>query len=439
MTRHPLIPVVFDATRLQSRLHLDAPTGIDRVDLAYLQAFESAHDLQLRLLVRGSLGLRLLTPAAAARLRERLHRWQARQSAAGPTAIDRALWQWLKSPPSADRATSGRESASGFGERIRHLLGAATGQGSRPSPATTGLPPLARTTVYVNTSHGQLYRADYDRWLRQPGLRSLFFVHDLIPLRHPEFSRAAEPARHAARLAMIARHASAVLVNSQATAEDLTAYWRQVGLRQPPVTVLPLGLDARSDLSLPVPRPERPYFVMLGTLEARKNHLLILRLWQRLVATDPATAPRLLLIGRRGWENQAVFNLLDRCPELRGHVRECPGLGDAQVQALLRGARALLNPSFAEGYGLPVAEALALGVPVLASDLPAHREVAGTAAEFLDPLDGPAWQQAILDYAQPQSKRRAAALRALRRYRPPQWPSHFEQVLDRLRSLQVAP
>jgi len=179
--------------------------------------------------------------------------------------------------------------------------------------------------------------------------------------------------------------------------------------------------------------------VMLGTLEARKNHLLMLRLWQRLVATDPAMAPRLLLIGRRGWENQAVFNLLDRCPELRGHVRECPGLNDAQVQALLRGARALLNPSFAEGYGLPVAEALALGVPVLASDLPAHREVAGTAAEFLDPLDGPAWLQAILDYAQPQSKRRSAARRALRRFRPPQWQTHFEQVLDRLRSLQAAP
>ncbi len=105
---------------------------------------------------------------------------------------------------------------------------------------------------------------------------------------------------------------------------------------------------------------------------------------------------------------------------------------------LLSGARALLLPSFAEGYGLPVAEALALGVPVLCSPLPALREVGRDAAEYLDPLDGAAWRAAILDYAQPQSTRRAAQCARLSAWRAPTWAEHFAIVDAGLRDL-VAP
>ena len=77
---------------------------------------------------------------------------------------------------------------------------------------------------------------------------------------------------------------------------------------------------------------------------------------------------------------------------------------------LLRGARALLLPSFAEGFGFPVIEALQLGVPALCSDIAALRETGGAVPEFLDPLDGPGWHQAMLDYAAPRfaAPRRAA-------------------------------
>ena len=110
-----------------------------------------------------------------------------------------------------------------------------------------------------------------------------------------------------------------------------------------------------------------------------------------------------------------MLDLLDRCDALRGLVRGTRRLPDRRVAALLAGARALLFPSFAEGYGLPVAEALALGVPVLCSDLPALREVGGEVPEYLDPLDGAGWRARVLDYAAgpgpPRAPRSSAAAR----------------------------
>src|SRR5205823_1812943 len=138
--------------------------------------------------------------------------------------------------------------------------------------------------------------------------------------------------------------------------------------------VLPYGIEHVASAAADAPiRAAVPYFVVLSTIEPRKNHELLLRLWQRLAERHGAAAPRLVLVGHRGWENDAVFKLLDSLRGNSPHVVECPDLDDAALAAVLRGARALLSPSFAEGFGLPVVEALALGTPAIASDIAAHR------------------------------------------------------------------
>src|ERR1700710_674754 len=101
----------------------------------------------------------------------------------------------------------------------------------------------------------------------------------------------------------------------------------------------------------PPKKSDRPYFLCVGTIEPRKNHLLLLHLWRRMVALHGNRAPRLLIVGKRGWENENVLDLLDRCPALRGHVIELGTVPDSKLTALLRGAQALLMPSFAEGFG----------------------------------------------------------------------------------------
>ena len=117
---------------------------------------------------------------------------------------------------------------------------------------------------------------------------------------------------------------------------------------------------------------------------------------------------------------------------LRGDRRRwCASTGrwpDRELATLLRGARALLFPSFAEGFGLPLAEALALGVPAIASDLPALREVGGEVPDYLDPLDGAAWRAAVLDYARADSAARRAQLARLPAWRAPDWGRHFGVV-----------
>ncbi len=108
-------------------------------------------------------------------------------------------------------------------------------------------------------------------------------------------------------------------------------------------------------------------------------------------------------------------------------------MSDLRVASLLAGARAMLAPSFAEGFGLPLVEALAAGVPVICSDIPVFREIGGGIPDYVDPLDQLGWRDEILDYSLPDSARRAAQLQRLRLWRAPTWPEHFrivESALD---------
>jgi glycosyltransferase involved in cell wall biosynthesis len=102
--------------------------------------------------------------------------------------------------------------------------------------------------------------------------------------------------------------------------------------------------------------------------------------------------------------------------------------GDEELVNILRHARALLYPSFIEGFGLPIAEALSLGAPVIASDLPVFREFAGDVPEYVDPLDGRRWRELIEDYARPDSARRAAQIKRVPMFTAPTWAQHFEKV-----------
>ena len=121
-------------------------------------------------------------------------------------------------------------------------------------------------------------------------------------------------------------------------------------------------------------RPSGSYLLFLGNDKPHKNLDGLLAAWPRVRAAHPDLS--LLLAG--------VAPGRGRCPRASRHSASCP---DADLPALVAGAQVLVQPSFAEGFGLPVIEAQAAGTPVACSDIPALREAAGDAAVFFDPHD----------------------------------------------------
>ena len=289
-----------------------------------------------------------------------------------------------------------------------------------------------KRTLLFNIGHSGLERPGYAAWIARKNLRSLFMVHDLIPITHHEYCRSGELQRHEIRMDAVLRAAAAIVANSQATLDELKAFADSRSLPLPPSAVAHLA-SGISQEAVQVPPPHRsPYFVMLGTIEPRKNHFMMLHIWRSLVERlGHAAVPHLVIIGQRGWECENAVDLLERCEALKGMVTELPSCSDSELASWLGNARALLFPSMTEGYGLPLVEALALRTPVIASDLPVFREIAGNVPDYLDPLDGLGWQEIIEDYSRPDSMLRAAQMDRLENFSPPTWKQHFVAI-DRL-------
>ena len=123
-----------------------------------------------------------------------------------------------------------------------------------------------------------------------------------------------------------------------------------------------------------------------------------------------------------------MVDLLERCEAIHPYIIEKNDASDEEVVSLLAGASALLMPSYAEGFGMPVQEALAIGTPVISTPLPAIREFAGDIPDYAEPHDGVRWLELIEAYAQSHSPQRDAQLNRLTNFRHHTWPEHFERV-----------
>ena len=383
--------IALDLSRLMSRARFVTPTGIDRVELAYARHLltDGGEHCFVAINAVGAIGA--LPQADVARFVEMLE----------------AMWRHGAAPEEAREIEA-------LARRL-HRAALFGGVGELRTRLRTSANP-----VYLLVSHSHLHRRRGIGRLKQAsGARFVCLIHDLIPLDYPHYTGRAQTARHRRRIDTIAALADAVIVNSAATREALKRRME----RDIPIVVAPLGLDLPAEEEAPR-SVERPYFVCLGTIEPRKNQALLLDIWQRLAVEHGQRAPRLLLIGRRGWDSEPIAS---RLAGLSPFVEERADSPDTALVPLLRRARALLFPSFAEGFGLPVIEALANGVPVLCSNLPALRESGDGVPDYLDPADAAAWRAAILDYAV-DSPRRQAQLARLSQWRAPRWDRHLAVV-----------
>lgn len=410
-TRRPR--VLFDAGRLFDRGDREAPTGVDRVCLAYGEWLERRDDIDLVPVAAMRDELRQMPRdrfrAQLSLLRER---WTG---PAQPEAVERRLLKALSAgrgtrsvldtPP--DTARNAPQEAADRGRRaLRRML--------ESTPLTQGL----KDAFYLGVGHTSLNRPGFLSGLVRKGVRPVVMIHDLIPITHPEFCRPGEADRHATRVRTALSQAHRIVVNSGHTQARLAAFAASEGLASPPVLVAPLGLEPVF-LTRGAEPAQPPYFLHVGTIEARKNLAFLLSLWRRLEETLGAQTPSLVLVGRYGWENEAVLDHLQRSPNLQGLVHQASTLPDHGLARLARGATAVLATSCEEGFDLPAIEALSVGTPLIASDIPVHRELA-RGATLVDPLDGPGWISAVRQVLARRTEGPAFAA--------PTWPEHFRAV-----------
>lgn len=290
-----------------------------------------------------------------------------------------------------------------------------------------------RGRIWLNPGHTGLDSQRVADWVRRRDLRLVPLVHDLIPITHPQFCRQGEDERHRQRMRTVLDIASGVVTNSAHTLDALRTFAQDEQRSLPPAAIAWPGTPILP--SVPQRIGIEPSFVILGTIEGRKNHALLLSLWRQLLQErGSAAVPKLLIVGRRGWQADDVFVQLDS-GDFGDRVIEVGALDDRRLADILTNAQALLFPSFAEGYGIPLVEALAAGVPVIASDLPVFREIGQGVPEFLPPDDLDAWRDAVLEYLHPKSSRRAAQMARRQAFRVPNWRDHFERVDKLLESL----
>ncbi len=225
-------------------------------------------------------------------------------------------------------------------------------------------------------------------WPRLPTVATLM---DAIPLSHPEWARARGRRLKNWLWRRTARWARHIITISEHSRREIIAHFHLPPER---VSVIPLGVDQR--YFIPIKEPLRAeiraklelpprFFLFVGTLQPRKNVARIVAAHQLLPRALRREIP-LVVVGRAGWDCKELLAQLARGEE----ERVCRWLGhlpDLELRALLQSGTALVFPSLAEGFGLPVAEAFASGLPVITANSTALPEVAGKAALLVDPLE----------------------------------------------------
>lgn len=248
---------------------------------------------------------------------------------------------------------------------------------------------------------------------------SVITVHDLSWLRYPEMHPAERVRAMNRYFEPGLRRAAMLITDAESVRLEVIA---RFGIPAERIVAIPLGFDAAF-------RPHTPedtqavlaardlrhgrYFLSVGTLEPRKNVQATVRAYAALPAAVRERHP-LVLAGMRGWRTSAMERMLEPLVA-GGQVRMLGYLDRTELAALTAGALAMVYPSIYEGFGLPVLEAMACGVPVITSNVSSLPEVVGDTGVLIDPMDVDGLSEAMRQMAEDARLRADLGARALAR------------------------
>ncbi|MBP0492373.1 glycosyltransferase family 4 protein [Pararoseomonas indoligenes] len=336
----------------------------------------------------------------------------------------------LPAPPPAPVPLSGAEPSSAAPAILPDVGGADPFAAAGPGDTL-----LVLGSPWFHAGYGALI----ERMKAAKGIRFGVLLYDIIPLRRPEFCDQGLVRIFDHWLSTVLPHADILLAISKASADDIDAYGKERGwnLKARPVAI-PMG----TGFGTPAPAtrlagrdyPEAgSYALIVSTIEARKNHILLFRVWRRMLEEMPRDkVPTLVFAGRVGWMVSDLMQQLKNANFLDGKLVLFQDPTDGELTTLYQGAQFTLFPSFYEGWGLPVTESLAFGKPAIISSSTSLPEAGGTLARYFDPENTAEAYRVIRQVVEDPEGLRRWQGRVAREFRPVSWDEAAEAVLRAL-------
>ena len=276
--------------------------------------------------------------------------------------------------------------------------------------------------------------------LRQKGVLVAIFIHDLIQITNPEFVETAATDVFRRSLVDIMNVSSYVLTNSRFVANEVRRYLADRLNFKLPITPVTLATELGNGTSQAQVSSEytwiakEDYVLCVGTIEVRKNHMYLIKIWERLIKEFRGSIPNLVFVGKWGWQIDELRKHLDGSDYLGGRLFIYNGISDAELAFLYRNCLMTIYPSFAEGWGLPVGESLGYGKPCLVSKVTSLPEVGGEWCRYFDPFNLDDGYSVVTDALADRAALANWTARIQNEYRPKTWKSFSTELFDVVQS-----
>lgn len=306
-------------------------------------------------------------------------------------------------------------------------------------PAGSDLVALGLGWEYID--HEAMYRL-----AKEQSVRIHMPAFDLIPVLMPQMNAGQSHLVHR-YYAEMAHYADSITSISEATRAAIETFFRSEDLPIPHLAVNPLpGLAPAVDRSSSDGNGRRhrfedeEYVLTVSTIEVRKNHLLLAKIWTECIA-EGIDMPKLVLVGRFGWDVEELRRWVDHAPELEGRFLICADVDDDELVELYQDALFTVFPSRIEGWGLPITEALSYGKACVHSTDPAQFEASQGIMPALHPDDFLGWKAEILRLCRDVDYRQGLEATIADRYVPrtaAEYCSEFAAIIASRRDVEVA-
>jgi glycosyltransferase involved in cell wall biosynthesis len=257
----------------------------------------------------------------------------------------------------------------------------------------------------------------------QIGFDVSVLIHDIIPIRHPEFYDMGFPQVYNEFLFETLIIAKTVFVISKATQNDVERYCEENYIATPNIVLIREGDGFETEKNPTRParvRQGERYVLAVGSFEARKNYGVLYQAIKQ-AQLDGTELPKLIIVGRRGFLSHDLLALMGQDHSINDAVLYLDHVSDAELAWLYSNALFTVYPSICEGWGLPVAEALFYGKLCITSNVSSLPEVGGKLADYVSPYDVMGWKNALHTYGSDEELLAAKTATIKKSYKPYSW------------------